>query len=102
MQREGWQIIEQRYDDLGYSSETLDRPASNRLVEDIRVGKIDRVLVHYLDRVARKILIACQFLELLWQPDVAITIIASRRLPAMRMVSCSSISWQRLPSSSRK
>ena len=58
MQREGWRLLDQLCDDLGQSSETLDRPALNRLVEDIRAGKIVRVLVHRLDRVARKILYA--------------------------------------------
>jgi DNA invertase Pin-like site-specific DNA recombinase len=76
MRREGWQLVDRRYDDLGHSSETLDRPALNRLVEDIQAGNIDRVLVHRLDRVARKILYACQFLELLRQHDVAITIVS--------------------------
>lgn len=76
MQREGWQLVDRRYDDLGHSSETLDRPALIRLVEDIQAGEIDRVLVHRLDRVARKILFACQFLELLRLHDVAITIVS--------------------------
>lgn len=76
MHREGWIVIDRRYDDLGHSSETLDRPALNRLVEDVRAGEIDRVLVHRLDRIARKILYACQFLDLLRQHDVAITIVS--------------------------
>jgi DNA invertase Pin-like site-specific DNA recombinase len=80
MQREGWQLVDRRYDDLGHSSETLDRPALNRLIEDIQAGEIDRVLVHRLDRVARKILFACQFLELLRQQDVAITIVSQPEL----------------------
>jgi len=80
MQREGWQLVDRRYDGLGHSSETLDRPALNRLVEDIHAGAIDRVLVHRLDRVARKILYACQFLELLRQHDVAITIVSQPEL----------------------
>jgi DNA invertase Pin-like site-specific DNA recombinase len=33
-------------------------------------------LVHRLDRIARKILYACQFLEMLRQHDVAITIVS--------------------------
>lgn len=80
MQREGWQIVGSRYDDLGQSSETLDRPALNRLVEDIEEGNIDRVLVHRLDRIARKILYACHFLEMLRQHDVAITIVSQPEL----------------------
>jgi site-specific DNA recombinase len=80
MQREGWQLVDRRYDDVGQSSETLDRPALNRLVDDIRAGNIDRVLVHRLDRIARKILYACQFLEMLRQDDVAITIVSQPEL----------------------
>lgn len=80
MQREGWQLVDRRYDDVGHSSETLDRPALNRLVEDIHAGVIDRVLVHRLDRIARKILYACQFLELLRQHDIALTIVSQPEL----------------------
>jgi DNA invertase Pin-like site-specific DNA recombinase len=80
MQREGWQLVDRRYDDLGQSSETLDRPALNRLIEDMQAGVIDRVLVHRLDRVARKILYTCQFLELLRQHDIALTIVSQPEL----------------------
>jgi site-specific DNA recombinase len=80
MQREGWQLVERHYDDLGHSSETLDRPALNRLIEDMQAGVIDRVLVHRLDRIARKILYACQFLELLRQYDIALTIVSQPEL----------------------
>lgn len=80
MQREGRQLVDRRYDDLGQSSETLDRPALNRLVEDILSGAINRVLVHRLDRIERKILYACQFLELSRQHDLAITIVSGPEL----------------------
>ena len=48
MPREGWQLVERCYNDLGHFSETLDRPALNRLVEDIQAGNIDRVLLQLL------------------------------------------------------
>ncbi|MBM3965024.1 MAG: hypothetical protein FJ308_08130 [Planctomycetes bacterium] len=43
IQREGWQLVDRRYDDVGQSSETLDRPALNRLIEDIKDGNIREI-----------------------------------------------------------
>ncbi len=45
----GWRWIEERFDDEGYSGATLDRPALQRLLERVRRGEIDRVLVYSLD-----------------------------------------------------
>jgi site-specific DNA recombinase len=59
---EGWIAILRRYDDRGLTGETLDRPALNRLREDIAGGKVDRVVVHRLDRLSRTVR---DFLELL-------------------------------------
>jgi site-specific DNA recombinase len=76
MQIERWQIVDEQFDDAGHSSETLNRPAMNRLIDRVRKGKIARILVHRLDRIARKVLYTCQFLELLRQYDVALTIVS--------------------------
>lgn len=59
---DGWTPTRRRYDDQGLSGDTLDRPALNQLREDIAAGKVDRVVVHRLDRVSRTV---ADFLELL-------------------------------------
>jgi site-specific DNA recombinase len=53
---EGWKLVPTRYDDGGYSGGTLDRPALAALVEDIKAGKVDCVVVYKVDRLSRSLL----------------------------------------------
>lgn len=48
---EGWLLVPDRYDDGGFSGGTLDRPALQRLLADIEVGRIDIIAVNKIDRV---------------------------------------------------
>ena len=50
---EGWIPIKTAYDDGGYSGGTLERPALQKLLEDIRAKKIDVVVVYKVDRLTR-------------------------------------------------
>jgi DNA invertase Pin-like site-specific DNA recombinase len=52
---EGWRVIETRYDDGGYSGGTMNRPAIARLLDDIKSGKIDVVVVYKVDRLTRSL-----------------------------------------------
>jgi site-specific DNA recombinase len=36
----GWELLPDKYDDGGFSGGTIDRPALQRLLDDIRAGKI--------------------------------------------------------------
>ena len=47
----GWSLIRSRYDDGGYSGGSTDRPALQRLLEDIRARKIDVIVVYKVDRL---------------------------------------------------
>jgi DNA invertase Pin-like site-specific DNA recombinase len=49
----GHELIEERFDDLGYSGTTLDRPALRRLLAVIRSGGIEQLVIHRLDRLSR-------------------------------------------------
>ncbi|WP_300392871.1 recombinase family protein [Henriciella sp.] len=49
----GWILLDDRYDDGGYSGGTLERPALQRLMGDIRAGKVDLVIVYKADRLCR-------------------------------------------------
>ena len=49
----GYTLLDDRFDDEGYSGSTLDRPALQRLLELIRSRGVDRVVVHRLDRLTR-------------------------------------------------
>ena len=50
---EGWRAIPDHYDDGGLSGASLDRPALQALLADIRAGKIDIVVVYKVDRLTR-------------------------------------------------
>ena len=49
-----WQL-EERFDDAGESSETLDRPALQMLLRKIEADQIDHVVVYTIDRLTRKL-----------------------------------------------
>jgi DNA invertase Pin-like site-specific DNA recombinase len=51
----GWVLLDWRFDDDGYSGATLDRPALPGLLQLIRCGAVDRVVVHRLDRLSRSL-----------------------------------------------
>ena len=50
---EGWTALPHRYDDGGFSGGAMDRPALQRLLEDVRAGRVDAVLVYKVDRLTR-------------------------------------------------
>src|ERR1700745_136278 len=52
-QHEGWVLARTRYDDGGFSGGNLERPAAQRLLSDIRAGRIDIVVVYKVDRLPR-------------------------------------------------
>ena len=48
-------LIKPRYDDGGYSGGSTDRPDLQRLLDDIRAGKIDVIVVYKVDRLTRSL-----------------------------------------------
>jgi site-specific DNA recombinase len=52
---EGWTALPTLYDDGAYSGGTMDRPALQRMLDDIRAGKIDVVVVYKVDRLTRSL-----------------------------------------------
>ena len=50
---EGWRLVKTAYDDGGLSGGTLERPALQHLLADIRLGLIDVVVVYKVDRLTR-------------------------------------------------
>lgn len=52
---EGWRLVAAAYDDGGLSGGTMERPALQRLLADIRDGKIDIVVVYKVDRLTRSL-----------------------------------------------
>jgi site-specific DNA recombinase len=52
---EGWSILPEMYDDGGFSGGTIERPAFQRLLVGVGVGKIDVVVVYKVDRLTRSL-----------------------------------------------
>jgi site-specific DNA recombinase len=53
---EGWVALPALYDDGGYSGGTLERPALQRILADIRESKVDIVVVYKIDRLTRSLI----------------------------------------------
>jgi len=51
----GWTLIRSRYDDGGYSGGSTERPALQRLLADVRTGKVDIIVVYKVDRLTRSL-----------------------------------------------
>ncbi|MDP1662821.1 MAG: recombinase family protein [Phycisphaerales bacterium] len=52
---QGWVAIDTRYEDGGYSGGTTDRPGLQKLLADMRAGRIDVVVVYKVDRLSRSL-----------------------------------------------
>ena len=52
---EGWEPLPQRYDDGGFSGGTTERPALQRLLDDVKAGRVDVVVVYKVDRLTRSL-----------------------------------------------
>src|SRR5213596_3802627 len=61
---EGWRLTPGRYDDGAFSGASLDRPALQQLLADVRAGKIDIVLVYKVDRLTRSLADFAKLIEL--------------------------------------
>ena len=52
---EGWKALPTYYDDGGFSGGTLNRPAVQQLLADIRAGRVDLVVIYKVDRLTRSL-----------------------------------------------
>ena len=53
---EGWVLLLNRYDDGGFSGANTERPALQKIITDIKDGKINCVVVYKVDRLSRSLL----------------------------------------------
>lgn len=60
----GWKIVPDHYDDGGISGGTLERPAIQRLLQDIRDKKVDVVVVYKIDRLTRSLMDFSKIVEI--------------------------------------
>src|ERR1700691_1923429 len=61
---EGWKLIRIHYDDGGYSGGSMDRPALERLLDDVRARRIDVIVVYKVDRLTRSLADFAKLVEL--------------------------------------
>jgi site-specific DNA recombinase len=52
---EGWRLVRDRYDDCGFSGGSMDRPALQKLLIDVRARRIDVIVVYKVDRLTRSL-----------------------------------------------
>jgi len=60
----GWTLLRAKYDDGGFSGGNTERPALQRLLEDVRAGKVDVIVVHKVDRLTRSLADFAKLVEL--------------------------------------
>ena len=68
---EGWRLVPDRYDDGGLSGASLERPALQALLADVRAGKINTVVVYKVDRLTRSLADFAKLVELFDQYEVS-------------------------------
>jgi DNA invertase Pin-like site-specific DNA recombinase len=68
---EGWRLIHDHYDDGAFSGASLDRPALQKMLAEIRARKIDIVVVYKVDRLTRSLADFAKLVELFDQHAVS-------------------------------
>ena len=67
----GWTLLRGKYDDGGFSGGNTDRPALQRLLEDVHAGKIDVIVVYKVDRLTRSLADFAKLVELFDEHNVS-------------------------------
>jgi site-specific DNA recombinase len=62
--QEGWNAVRERYDDGGFSGGSIERPALQKLMDDVRARKIDVIVVYKVDRLTRSLADFAKLVEL--------------------------------------
>ena len=61
---EGWKQIRNRYDDGGFSGGSMDRPALQKLLDDVRARRVEVIVVYKVDRLTRSLADFAKLVEL--------------------------------------
>ena len=68
---EGWTALPTDYSDGGYSGGTIERPGLQRLLADIKRGRVDCVVVYKVDRLSRSLMDFAQMMNLFERHEVS-------------------------------
>lgn len=66
----GWTPIKDSYDDGGFSGGDMERPALQRLLNDVRARKIDVIVVYKIDRLSRTLVDFARLIDLFDKHEV--------------------------------
>lgn len=67
----GWSLLRAKYDDGGFSGGNTERPALQKLLEDVRSSKVDVIVVYKVDRLTRSLADFAKLVELFDQHNVS-------------------------------
>src|SRR5262249_37109529 len=67
----GWSLLRAKYEDGGFSGGNTDRPALQRLLDDVRAGKADVIVVYKVDRLTRSLADFAKLVELFDEHSVS-------------------------------
>jgi site-specific DNA recombinase len=67
----GWTLLRAKYDDGGFSGGNTDRPALQRLLNDVHAGKVDVIVVYKVDRLTRSLADFAKLVELFDKHNVS-------------------------------
>ena len=70
-QHEGWRLLPDHYDDGGISGGTMVRPALQRLLDEVRAGRVDIIVVYKVDRLTRALSDFAKMVDLFDKEDVS-------------------------------
>ena len=62
---EGWTVLTNHYDDGGFSGGSMERPALKQLLNDVRSGMVDTIVVYKVDRLTRSLADFAKIIEIL-------------------------------------
>jgi DNA invertase Pin-like site-specific DNA recombinase len=68
---EGWRVVEEQFDDGGYSGGSLERPAIKRLIDGVKAGRINVIVVYKIDRLTRSLADFARLVEILDAHDAS-------------------------------
>src|SRR5216683_1788986 len=68
----GWSVVADRYDDGGYTGGNLERDALQKLLTDLKAGKIECVVTYKVDRLSRSLLDFARLMEIFEQHGVSL------------------------------
>src|SRR6516162_2824028 len=68
---EGWRLLHHRFDDGAFSGASLERPALQGLLTEVRAGRVDVIVVYKVDRLTRSLSDFVKLIELFDQHSVS-------------------------------